>query len=281
MSARPDTWMKLYWGDYARDTGHLNAAGHGAYLMLIKHYWCSGGPISSDDDELWRIACCDSKTEWMKLKPKVARMFVDVDGRLHHKRIDRELSEALATTSAKAEAGKKGAERRWQRSGKAIAQPTSANGKPMAQPSIRHRQTDATPESASEREESKQAARAKGGHDPANGGGPNRWDDAAIVPHGLHPNVPPDDPTNVRDRDRPLVRGFFLDYTFLAAMEAAKMDPARSKATWKPVVEWLKDGIEPATIKAAIARCSSRDGYHPPRSLAFFDAAVREQRPSP
>lgn len=113
----------MYWGDYARDTGHLNATCHGAYLMLIKHYWCSGAPLTNDDDELWRIACCDSKREWQKIKPKIAKLF-SVDGsQLRHKRVDQELAKALANVNAKAEAGKKGAEKRWQKDGSAIAEP--------------------------------------------------------------------------------------------------------------------------------------------------------------
>src|SRR3979411_1763254 len=59
-AARPDTWMPLYWGDYAKATAHLSAAQHGAYLMLLKHYWSIGGPLPDDDGALWRIACADS-----------------------------------------------------------------------------------------------------------------------------------------------------------------------------------------------------------------------------
>lgn len=132
MSARPDTWMPMYWGDYARDTGHLNACGHGAYLMLIKHYWCVGKALPNDDNELWRIACCDSKKEWMKLRPKIIRLFVQDGGFLRHKRVDREILAAASHVTAKAEAGKKGAFRRWQKDGTSMRVPSSS-----------HRQTDA------------------------------------------------------------------------------------------------------------------------------------------
>lgn len=113
MSTRADTWMKLYWGDYARDTGHLNALGHGAYLMLIKHYWCSGAPLKNDDDELWRIACCDSIREWRKVKQKIVRLFTIDGDLLRHKRVDAEISIANTTAEVKSIAGKKGAESRW------------------------------------------------------------------------------------------------------------------------------------------------------------------------
>lgn len=146
MSARPDTWMPIYWGDYVRDTGHLNAAGHGAYLMLIKHYWCTGSPLRNDDDELWRIACCDSKREWLSLKPKIVRLF-QIDGEvLRHKRIDRELARGQEVVSAKSAAGKKGAEKRWHNSGENVTEPHFSqwqnDASAMAEPSVRHRQND-------------------------------------------------------------------------------------------------------------------------------------------
>jgi uncharacterized protein YdaU (DUF1376 family) len=141
-AARPDTWMPMFWGDYARDTGHLNAAGHGAYLMLIKHYWCTGKPLNDDDDELWRIACCDSKKEWLKLRPKIARLFHAENGELRHKRIEAELSRAAANVAKRADAGRKGAESRWQPDG-------NANGKRMDEPPESHWQNDGTSSSPS------------------------------------------------------------------------------------------------------------------------------------
>jgi hypothetical protein len=55
---------------------------------------------------------------------------------LVQKRAQEELEKATAITQAKAEAGKKGAQKRWQSDG-------THNGKRMAEPSNSHRQTDA------------------------------------------------------------------------------------------------------------------------------------------
>ncbi|MBU6249521.1 MAG: DUF1376 domain-containing protein, partial [Xanthomonadaceae bacterium] len=138
MSPRPDTWMPMYWGDYTRDTGNLSATCHGAYLMLIKHYWCSGSPLENDDDDLWRIACCDGKDDWLRIRPKLLRFFY-IDGNLlRHKRIDAELAKARARVESRAEAGRVGANRRWGNNSKAAANASdshaSANGKPIADP---------------------------------------------------------------------------------------------------------------------------------------------------
>ena len=95
-SARPDTWMPLYWGDYAKATAHLSAAQHGAYLMLLKHYWSTGGPLPDDDGALWRIACADLPAHWRKLRPVVMAFFRIGDGVLRHARVERELEKGAA-----------------------------------------------------------------------------------------------------------------------------------------------------------------------------------------
>ncbi len=35
MSQKVDIWMPIFWGDYHRDTGHLETVEHGAYMLLI------------------------------------------------------------------------------------------------------------------------------------------------------------------------------------------------------------------------------------------------------
>lgn len=133
--SRPDTWMPLYWGDYLRDTAHLSASEHGAYLLLIGHYWTSGQPLQDDDARLARIARM-SPREWKAARVALSEFFNIDNGLWSHKRIDRELAKAVAKTEAKAEAGRRGAEKRWRSDGK-------TNGTAMAEPSGSHRQTDA------------------------------------------------------------------------------------------------------------------------------------------
>lgn len=96
----------MYWGDYLKDTGHLTTAQHGAYLLLIGHYWSTGEPLPDDDSILWRIVRADSQAQWKKLRPAVAAFFTAEDGKLRHRRIDAE----LAGTAAKAEAARKKAQ---------------------------------------------------------------------------------------------------------------------------------------------------------------------------
>lgn len=87
-------WMPLYIADYRADTAHLNAAQHGAYLLLIMHYWQTGA-LPQDDAPLARIACM-TPAEWRKARPIIAPFFQDG---WKHKRIDGELARASEISS--------------------------------------------------------------------------------------------------------------------------------------------------------------------------------------
>lgn len=85
MSKRP--WMPLYVADYRAKTAHLNAAQHGAYLLLIMHYW-STGSLPDDDKSLARIAAM-TIAEWRRSRPVVEAFF---EPGWRHERVDEELA---------------------------------------------------------------------------------------------------------------------------------------------------------------------------------------------
>jgi uncharacterized protein YdaU (DUF1376 family) len=96
-------WMPLYIGDYLKDTMHLSTVEHGAYLLLIMHYWQNGG-LPQEPIKLARIARM-TKKEWDEIAETLAEMFSDG---WRHKRIDGELSDAASKYERRAEAGRKG-----------------------------------------------------------------------------------------------------------------------------------------------------------------------------
>lgn len=95
--------MPLYVADYLADTGHLGAAEHGAYLLLIMHYWANGG-LPDDDRKLARIARMDA-SEWADARETIGEFFSDG---WRHERIEKHLAEANAAYERRAEAGRKG-----------------------------------------------------------------------------------------------------------------------------------------------------------------------------
>lgn len=97
------SWMPLYVGDYLRDTAHLSAAEHGAYLLLIMHYW-QRGALPKNHSQLARICRLDDPSFATAL-PQLCEFF---DSEWKHARIDQELQLAEERYLRRANAGKKG-----------------------------------------------------------------------------------------------------------------------------------------------------------------------------
>lgn len=96
-------WMAFYVSDYLCDTLHLSAAQHGAYLLLISHYWVHGG-LPNDEAMLQRIARL-TPDEWANSRDTLAAFFKP--GWVHS-RIERELLEAQVKYEKRANAGRYG-----------------------------------------------------------------------------------------------------------------------------------------------------------------------------
>jgi hypothetical protein len=72
-------WMPLHIENYLADTGHLTAAEHGAYMLLIMTYWRDGG-LPEDERLIARIARL-SKDEWAESRERILPLFeVDASG---------------------------------------------------------------------------------------------------------------------------------------------------------------------------------------------------------
>lgn len=115
--------MPIHIGDYKRDTGHLRAAEHGAYLMLLFHHW-STGSLPSDDRQLSTIACM-TPAEWRKAKPILVKFF---DEGWRHGRVEKDLAEAKESYEKRAAAGSEGGKAR------ARAKQSSSNAETMLEP---------------------------------------------------------------------------------------------------------------------------------------------------
>lgn len=82
-------WMPLHIADYLADTGHLTATEHGAYLLMIMHYW-QNGSLPANERVIARIAKL-TVDQWEDSRDILAMLF---GPDWSHKRIDAELSKA-------------------------------------------------------------------------------------------------------------------------------------------------------------------------------------------
>jgi uncharacterized protein YdaU (DUF1376 family) len=100
-------WLPLYVTDYLGDTMHLTTLQHGAYMLLLMHYWRSG-PLPSDQSQLAAIARLGMKA-WQQVWPVLQPFFTsNGDGALHQKRMDWELRRWSEISDKRSAAGKLG-----------------------------------------------------------------------------------------------------------------------------------------------------------------------------
>lgn len=103
-------YVEFYPGDYMRDTAHLSLMEHGAYVLLLLHYYATEKPLPNDNPTLFRIARSMGETE-KEAVIRVADEFFPVsseDGLRHNARADRETSKARTRVESARENGKKG-----------------------------------------------------------------------------------------------------------------------------------------------------------------------------
>ena len=103
-------WMPFYVGTYLAKTSHLTTIQHGAYFLLILHYWANRG-LPTTDKELMAIARM-TPDEWSSNCYAIAKFFTS---NWQHERIEEELAIARNISEKRSLAGLKGA---WARHGK-------------------------------------------------------------------------------------------------------------------------------------------------------------------
>lgn len=103
-------WYAHYPGDYGRDTAHLSLIQHGAYRLLLDHYYSTARPLPSDVTALHRICRAFDQSEKDAVASVLAEFFeLRADG-YHNSRADLELARQGEIRERLSNAGKK----RWQ-----------------------------------------------------------------------------------------------------------------------------------------------------------------------
>lgn len=85
-------FYKHWLGDYARDTADLSLMEHGAYRVMLDHYYTCRGDMPADLMKLERVCKARSSVERGAVQEIANRFFpINGDGRRHNKRADEEI----------------------------------------------------------------------------------------------------------------------------------------------------------------------------------------------
>ena len=101
-----DLWMPLNVGDYLADTGHLTTTQHGAYLLLLMHYWRKR-ELPDDDKQLAAIAKLPLRI-WLDTRETLQAFFHDG---WKHKRVEAEIQKRVEVSNKRSMAGARGGSR--------------------------------------------------------------------------------------------------------------------------------------------------------------------------
>ena len=101
-------FYKRFMGDYAKDTAHLSLAEHGAYTLLLDHYYATEAPLPADYQALYRICRAFDKKEQQAVRSIADAYFPVVDGARENKRATRQLDDDSKRVETARENGRKG-----------------------------------------------------------------------------------------------------------------------------------------------------------------------------
>lgn len=100
-------FFKLYIGDYQRDTAALSVTEHGAYLLMLQHYYATERPLPPGRD-LYRILRAETQDERDAIDRVTARFWEETDEGLVNTRASDEIAKASHQRSVNREIGKRG-----------------------------------------------------------------------------------------------------------------------------------------------------------------------------
>ena len=99
-------FVKLYIGDYLRDTGTLTLAQHGAYTLMLLEYYATEKPLPTGRD-LHRLLRADSKQERDAIDFVAAKYWAGTES-LTNPRADQEIARAAHQRAINQEVGRRG-----------------------------------------------------------------------------------------------------------------------------------------------------------------------------
>lgn len=100
-------FFKLYIGDYQRDTAHLSITEHGAYLLMLQHYYATEAPLPKGK-ALHRMLRAQDKVERDAIDTVAGRFWTESGAGLVNERAAEEIRKASHQRTVNRETGKRG-----------------------------------------------------------------------------------------------------------------------------------------------------------------------------
>lgn len=263
-------FMPLEVGRLRRSKAWLLAKKNPALGFYMLNLWAAAwhevpaGSLEDDDDVLADCAMCDSR-KWLAVREQAMRGWTKCsDGRLYHPVVAEKVLDAL---DGKHTQRQRTANARAARL--AARQGTSQGRAPPTTEVV----TSSVTQPVTEVVTSSKGREGKGEGKEGKGESP-------LTPVNGHRQPDPmgTGMADLKMEDgRPTCGGFFVDSLFEACCTAAKINSVASVATWQPLIAWLTEGHTEWGILRVIRQIASRPNYKPPRTLDYFNRAVREE----
>lgn len=100
-------FFKLYIGDYQRDTAHLSVTEHGAYLLMLQHFYATEKPLPTAK-ALHRMLRAETKAERDAIDVVAGRFWIPIEGGVINERAAEEMVKAEHQRTVNREIGKRG-----------------------------------------------------------------------------------------------------------------------------------------------------------------------------
>jgi uncharacterized protein YdaU (DUF1376 family) len=108
------SWYPFFPGDYARDTAHLTLAEHGAYRLLLDHYYSTGRPIPADMERAFRICRAFTPELQGSVRSVLEQFFTETPEGWRNQRADRQIEKQQRVSAKYAARAKNAATARWE-----------------------------------------------------------------------------------------------------------------------------------------------------------------------
>ena len=139
-------FFKLYMGDYQRDTAALTIAQHGAYFLMLQHYYSTEEPLPTGKD-LHRMLRAQDKRDRDAIDAVVRKFWTETEEGLINTRADEEIAKANKQAETNARIAREREERRRQKEASdETSTKRATNRQPSQTPDTRHQSSSTTTE---------------------------------------------------------------------------------------------------------------------------------------